>query len=337
MRRTHDRDRRYSRLLDGPSGPPPGGRAGTGRSDRHPGRLRQPGPRFAGRSRPTHRPSPSFSAGFDPGEPRRDAVASPRSFTEPRARNSAGLFTRFLTEVDRPPIELTEGHLAFLEGCVDAFETDDHIFVHASYDPVLPMSEQPTSLLRWQSLRRGLPGPHVSGKMVVAGHTSQKNGKILKLGHLVCIDTYCYGGGWLTALDVHSGATWQVDARGRFRRPRARAERVIRDRCGKSFWRMRQTTAQEEAENSSPKRQRVNSPCSRPVPCDWRIHSLALWACTVGFSIHTTAWKFCHTLRDSFKPFAASFRWSIGRRGGTMRVQEHREPQITAHGVESRL
>ena len=70
-------------------------------------------------------------------------------------------------------------------------------------------------------VRRGVPGPHVSGKRVVAGHTSQKNGKILNLGHLVCIDTYCYGGGWLTALDVHHGVVWQVDSRGVERRRRS--------------------------------------------------------------------------------------------------------------------
>ncbi len=136
-------------------------------------------------------------------------------------RDSAGLLTRAAKTVDRPTTPLTEGHFAFLDACVDSFETDGHIFVHAGYDPALPMSEQPADLLRWQSLRRGLPGPHVSGKPVVAGHTSQKNGKILNLGYLVCIDTYCYGGGWLTALDVHSGATWQVDARGRLRQRRS--------------------------------------------------------------------------------------------------------------------
>jgi serine/threonine protein phosphatase 1 len=132
-----------------------------------------------------------------------------------------GVLTRVAKSVDRPPIALTEGHVAFLEACVDSFETDENIFVHASYDPALPMSEQPIELLRWQSLRRGPPGPHVSGKMVFAGHTSQKNGKILNLGYLVCIDTYCYGGGWLTALDFHSGKTWQVDVRGRLRQRRS--------------------------------------------------------------------------------------------------------------------
>jgi len=110
---------------------------------------------------------------------------------------------------------LSGENLAFLESCVDYHETEHHIFVHACYDPRLPMDCQPASLLRWQSLKREVPGPHVSGKMVIAGHTAQKTGEILDLGYLKCIDTYCYGGGWLTALEVRSGEVWQADARGR--------------------------------------------------------------------------------------------------------------------------
>ena len=34
------------------------------------------------------------------------------------------------------------------------------------------------------------------------GHTSQKDGEIYSTGYLTCIDTYCYGGGWLTALTL---------------------------------------------------------------------------------------------------------------------------------------
>jgi len=49
--------------------------------------------------------------------------------------------------------------------------------------------------------------------------------------------------------------------------------------------------------NTSPKRQRVNFPRSRPaprraVPCGWSIHSLALRARTFEFSIHGSARKF---------------------------------------------
>jgi serine/threonine protein phosphatase 1 len=80
------------------------------------------------------------------------------------------------------------------------------------------MDEQPWEVLRWESLRDITPGPHISGKRTIVGHTSQKGGEVLNLGYLVCIDTYCYGGGWLTALDVDTNEYWQVDRRGEPRR-----------------------------------------------------------------------------------------------------------------------
>jgi serine/threonine protein phosphatase 1 len=80
------------------------------------------------------------------------------------------------------------------------------------------MGEQAGAALRWESLRYSAPGPHASGKVVVVGHTSQKGGEVLDLGHLICIDTCCYGGGWLTALDVRTGEVWQADRNGERRR-----------------------------------------------------------------------------------------------------------------------
>jgi serine/threonine protein phosphatase 1 len=109
-------------------------------------------------------------------------------------------------------------HYAFLRHCLDYFETDTHIFVHANYFPDIPMDEQHVGMLRWESLRAMTPGPHESGKPVIAGHTSQKNGEILDLGHVKVIDTYCYGGGWLTALDVQTEEVWQADREGNLRR-----------------------------------------------------------------------------------------------------------------------
>lgn len=49
---------------------------------------------------------------------------------------------------------------------------------------------------------------------VKSAHRSQKTGEVLDLGYLKCIDTYCYGGGWLTALDAASGRVWQADRHG---------------------------------------------------------------------------------------------------------------------------
>ncbi len=111
------------------------------------------------------------------------------------------------------------GHYEFLARCREYHETPTHIFVHAQYDPLTPMSEQSHYELRWLSLKTSIPGAHVSGKTVVTGHSSQKNGEVLDLGHIICIDTYCYGGGWLTAMDVDSGQTWQANRLGELRPP----------------------------------------------------------------------------------------------------------------------
>ena len=112
------------------------------------------------------------------------------------------------------PGRIPPAHLDFLAACRDFHEDDTHIFVHAGYVADLPMAAQPPAALRWQSLREQIPAPHRSGKTVIAGHTSQKTGEVLDLGYLKCIDTYCYGGGWLTALEVATGRTWQAGERG---------------------------------------------------------------------------------------------------------------------------
>ena len=108
-------------------------------------------------------------------------------------------------------------HVEFLEACLDYHETETHVFVHASYDADLPMAKQPVSLLRWESLTDGIPAPYFSGKTVIVGHTSQKRGEIFDLGHLTCIDTYCHGGGWVTALDVHRGEVRLANQSGEVR------------------------------------------------------------------------------------------------------------------------
>lgn len=108
-------------------------------------------------------------------------------------------------------------HAAFLDSLVDYYEQDNFFFTHASYDPFLPLSEQPVTELRWHSLRDGIPGPHRSGQTAVVGHTANSQGNCVDVGHLICIDTHCYAGGYLTALDVKQRAVWQVDFAGNLR------------------------------------------------------------------------------------------------------------------------
>jgi serine/threonine protein phosphatase 1 len=107
-------------------------------------------------------------------------------------------------------------HLQFIRECRNHFEAVRHFFAHAYYDPYRPLSEQHWGGLRWLSLP-ATPVPHCSGKVAVVGHTPQKNGEILDLGFVKCIDTYCHGGGWLTALEVHRGQVWQANPAGELR------------------------------------------------------------------------------------------------------------------------
>lgn len=122
---------------------------------------------------------------------------------------------KFGGDIDVIPDE----HIDFIRTFHDWYETDEHIFVHANYDPRLPLAEQPTHALRWSLLEAFAPEPHTSGKTVIVGHTEQKGGEILDLGCVKCLDTYCYGYRWLTALDVQSGQAWQASRWGVLRDP----------------------------------------------------------------------------------------------------------------------
>ena len=110
-----------------------------------------------------------------------------------------------------------EEHVAFLESAVPYHETTDHFFVHGNYDPKIEFADQDPSVLRWRSLIDSTPGPHMSGKKAVVGHTPDKSGEIFDIGHLLCIDTWCYGGMWLTAVDVLTGKLWQTNEVGESR------------------------------------------------------------------------------------------------------------------------
>jgi serine/threonine protein phosphatase 1 len=108
-------------------------------------------------------------------------------------------------------------HIEFFESLFGYYEADGFFFTHGAYDPNLPMDQQPADALRWHSLRDGVPGPHFSGATAIVGHTADKDGEVFDAGHLICIDTFCYGGGFLTALDVRNRAVWQVTRDGYLR------------------------------------------------------------------------------------------------------------------------
>lgn len=124
------------------------------------------------------------------------------------------------------PDAVDRRHVEFIRSWIDLYETDSHFFAHGNYVARKPLANQRWDELRWESLRWRTPGPHVSGKTAVLGHTSNKQGEIVNLGHLVCIDTYCCGGYWLTALDATSGRVWQTNEHGDLREGELPAARL---------------------------------------------------------------------------------------------------------------
>ncbi len=121
--------------------------------------------------------------------------------------------------VRHPVIEdyIPPAHMEFFRNSRDFYEVDKHIFVHAGYVADLPMESQPPLAMRWRVASASACEPHVSGKNVIVGHTAQRSGRVLDLGFLICLDTNCARGGFLTAMDVNAGTVWQVDKAGRIR------------------------------------------------------------------------------------------------------------------------
>jgi len=112
--------------------------------------------------------------------------------------------------------DVPNDHWEFLEQTESIFVAEDVFFVHAGVAPYVPLDQQQDDTLYWQKLDALAP-PHESGKRMICGHTSQHSGIPLDLGHSVCIDTWVYGDGWLTALDVQSGKYWQANEAGETR------------------------------------------------------------------------------------------------------------------------
>ena len=115
---------------------------------------------------------------------------------------------------DNPGLnEVPEAHWQFMENTLPWHETEAHVYVHAGLVPDYPLAEQPDYALYWDFISP-LTAAHCSGKTVICGHTSQRSGRPLNLGHTVCLDTYAYGGGFLSCMDMAKGTVWQASESG---------------------------------------------------------------------------------------------------------------------------
>lgn len=122
-----------------------------------------------------------------------------------------------LFEGDSGRIEdIPERHWRFLEEeLLPFYEMETHFFVHANAYTDVDLEDQPEYILYWE--RYSDPPRHQSGKIMVCGHTSQKSGVPITNGNAICIDTFAYGGGWLTCLEAESHRVWQANQEGQTR------------------------------------------------------------------------------------------------------------------------
>jgi serine/threonine protein phosphatase 1 len=104
-------------------------------------------------------------------------------------------------------------HWYFLENtCVNWHETADFIFVHGGIQAFKSPSEEEVERLQWTTL--SMAAAHLSGKIVICGHTRNEFGRIADLGHTICIDTGISHAGVLTCLELDSFEFWQADREG---------------------------------------------------------------------------------------------------------------------------
>lgn len=110
--------------------------------------------------------------------------------------------------------KIDQSHWDFLNSCKSYLEIGKYIFVHAGLEHGKELDEQSDSILFWKKFET--PEMYRPDRTVVCGHTHRKNGAIADFGHTICIDTYAYGGKWLTCLNVETKEYLKATDQGQF-------------------------------------------------------------------------------------------------------------------------
>ncbi len=114
------------------------------------------------------------------------------------------------------PDGVPPAHKRFLADLRLAWHDDHLICVHGRIGPLASPANPDRNEALWGRVDDAQP--HESGRTVVCGHSRQRSGEPLDLGHTICIDTGIKEGGWLTILEAGSWRYIQADAEGRVRR-----------------------------------------------------------------------------------------------------------------------
>lgn len=112
--------------------------------------------------------------------------------------------------------QIPPDHWDFLEKTRKYWTRKNYIFVHAGVLPGVALEDHKNHTLFWRKFKT--PKEYEPGKTVICGHTSRKNGEIADFGHTVCLDTYAYGGQWLSCMNVKTREFWQTNQKQEIRK-----------------------------------------------------------------------------------------------------------------------
>lgn len=112
--------------------------------------------------------------------------------------------------------KVEKDHWDFIDSCLPYLEIGEFIFVHAGLEKYVDLNQQDEHHLFWKKYEE--PESYIPLKTVICGHTSRKNGEIADFGHTICIDTFAYGGMWLTCLNVETGEFLKANNQGQIKK-----------------------------------------------------------------------------------------------------------------------
>ncbi len=111
--------------------------------------------------------------------------------------------------INKWPNKIGFEHWKFIENTQAFYQKDKYIFVHAGVEHDVSLKYQNRHNLYWKKYIN--PKQYSPDNIVICGHTSQKNGEIANYKHTICIDTFAWGGQWLTCLNVLTGEYYKAN------------------------------------------------------------------------------------------------------------------------------
>ncbi len=108
--------------------------------------------------------------------------------------------------------KIPDEHWKLIHSTRRFWQYNQFVFVHAGVISGLPLEDHDDYTLYWRKCRK--PMSYAQDKVVIYGHTALKDGHIADFGHSICLDTFAYGGMWLSCMNVHTREFWQASQSG---------------------------------------------------------------------------------------------------------------------------